>query len=281
MPGAIDTLCNPFTPSLAKRFWTSSEELRQVAEWWHMGDRVRGYEVNEFMDVLDEAGVDKVLVPSEQVYSSQNKCPAHDFSVAEIAEITAKRPDRVKGLYGINPFRKMAGVRELERAVKEFGFVGAHLHAFGYERAINHRDFWPYYAKCDELGIPVLIQVGHSAEPMPSELGRPIYLDDITLYFPSLKVVGIHTGWPWCEELISMAWKFPNVYIGTSAHRPRYWDRSLVAFMNSRGMGKVMFGTDFPVVLHKDALDDIDKLGLKDEAKQQLLWGAATKIFKF
>ena len=108
--------------------------------------------------------------------------------------MVAKRPDRFAGLYGINPYDRMHGVRELEKAVREYGFKGAWIHTYGFERAVNHRDFWPFYARCVELDVPVVMQIGHSAEFMPSELARPIYIDDIALYFPELRIVGAHTG---------------------------------------------------------------------------------------
>ena len=37
-------------------------------------------------------------------------------------------PDRFSGLAGIDPFRGMQGLRDLENAVNEMGFVGAHLY---------------------------------------------------------------------------------------------------------------------------------------------------------
>ena len=89
-------------------------------------------------------------------------------------------------------------------------------------------EWWPFYTKCAELDVPVVFQVGHSAEFMPSACGKPILLDDIAIWFPELKLVGGHTGWPWTEELISMAWKHPNVYIACSGHAPKYWDPKLV-----------------------------------------------------
>ena len=63
------------------------------------------------------------------------------------------------------------------------------------------------------------LPAGHSAEFMPSACGKPILLDDIAIWFPELELVGAHTGWPWVEELIAMAWKHPNVYIATSGAR--------------------------------------------------------------
>jgi hypothetical protein len=115
---------------------------------------------------------------------------------------------------------------------------------------------------------------------MPSALGRPILLDDVALDFPELPIVGAHTGWPWAEELVALAWKHRNVYIGTSAHHPRYWDPALVRFANSRGRGKVLFGTDYPVVDYPDALAAIGELALKEEARELLIGGAARSIFK-
>jgi len=173
----------------------------------------------------------------------------------------------------------MEGVKALERAVREHGFIGAHLHHYGFGLRPDDKAFFPFYAKCVELDVPVMIQMGHSAELMPSDVGRPIYLDDVALYFPTLKIVAGHTGWPWCEEMIAMAWKHQNVYISTSAHLPKYWDKSLVHFLNSRGMGKVMFGTDFPVLTQAQSLAEVEKLDLKPEARKALLHDTAAKVF--
>ena len=70
-----------------------------------------------------------------------------------------------------------------------------------------------------------------------------------------------------------------NVYIGCAAHAPKYWDSKLVHFMNSRGIGKCMWGTDYPILLPKDSLAQVDDLDLKDEAKEALLWKTAEKVF--
>jgi predicted TIM-barrel fold metal-dependent hydrolase len=79
--------------------------------------------------------------------------------------------------------------------------------------------------------------------------------------------------------MIAMAWKHANVYISTSAHLPRYWDQSLVRFLNSRGKGKVMFGTDFPVLTQAQALADVQEMDLKPEARKALLHDTAAKVF--
>ena len=53
-------------------------------------------------------------------------------------------------------------------------------------------------------------------------------------------------------------------------------------FLNSRnrGIGKVMWGTDYPLILHNESLEQIDQLDLKPEALQALLHDTAAKVFK-
>ena len=279
MVKAIDYWCNPFTKELSESNY-AHPEIRDLIKWWHMEKTFRPYTVEEVIAIMDAANVEKALIPNFQQRSYQRKDMISDVSADAVAELVATRPDRFAGLYGINPYKKMDGVRELERAVKELGFKGAHLHAYGFERAVNDRDFWPYYAKCVELDVPVVMQIGHSAEIMPSALGRPILLDDIAIYFPQLRIVAAHTGWPWVEELVAMSWKHPNVYIGTTAHMPRYWPPALIDYMKTRGKGKVLFGTDFPVLNHKYCIDQIEQMGLPEDTKSLLLRDVAVKVFK-
>jgi len=71
-------------------------------------------------------------------------------------------PDRFYGLAGLDPWEGMRGVRELEHAVKDLGFIGAHFYPHWYELAPDHAKWYPFYAKCCELDIPVQMQVGQS-----------------------------------------------------------------------------------------------------------------------
>jgi len=282
MKGAIDVWCNPFTPSGIKHLFLDNEEVYfMMGIQWGRAGNMKGYEPREFLAMMDRLGIEKVCVPAlKQAFYRKNKMGA-DFSYEEIAELVRAYPDRIVGLAGINPFERMEGVRKLEHAVRVYGFRGAHIHPYGFGLPLNAAEWYPFYAKCVELDIPIVIQTGHSAEFMPSACGRPILLDDVALYFPELRLVAAHTGWPWVEELIALAWKHPNVYIAVSGHAPKYWDKSLVHFLNSRGIGKVMWGTDYPLILHEESLTQIEQLGLKPEAKRALLRETAVKVFKF
>lgn len=98
--------------------------------------------------------------------------------------------------------------------------------------------------------------------------------------FPELKLIGIHVGIPWTDEMIAMAWKHANVYIGCDAHRPTYWPEAFVKYINTFGQDKVLFGTDFPVLDFERTRADIEALNLRPEPKRKLLRDNALRVYK-
>ena len=195
-----------------------------------------------------------------------------------------KYPDRFSGLAGVDPTRGMQSLRDLEHAVKEYGFVGAHLYPHWFGLPPDQARYYPLYAKCCELDIPIMMQVGHclryQRERILPSVGRPITLDQIAIDFPELVLIGIHIGYPWTEEMISVAWKHENVYIGSDAYAPRHWPEPFVHFINTWGKDKVVFGTDWPVIDPERATKEINELELRPESKQKLLRDTALRIFR-
>jgi len=279
-PLAVDTLCNPFTPENIQRNFFEGDE-REIAESVGVLRGLRGYSPQEFMAKMEATGVGTVILPTLLTWSYWEQRPIEWTAVEEIVEARKDFPDRIFGLYGVNPRLRMAGVREMEDAIRHKGFVGMHLHPHGFGMPPNHQWYFPFYAKCQELGATVVISMGHTLEFMPGEVGRPMHLDEIALYFPDLKIVCAHTGWPWVEEAIAIASKHPNVYLGTSAYAPKYWQPQMLQFMDSRrGRHKMVWGTDYPLVRHEDAMAQIRQLGLRDETVRALLHENAQKAFR-
>ena len=162
--------------------------------------------------------------------------------------------------------------------------TGVERASITFEIAPDHRKLYPFYAKCWELNVPIQMQVGQSmiyAKDFPCQsVGRPISLDPVACDFPELKLIGIHVGIPWHEEMIAMAWKHANVYIGCDAHRPKYWPESFTHYINSFGQDKVIFGTDYPVLPFKRSIEDIDGLGLKPEVRRKLMRDNTIRIYQ-
>jgi predicted TIM-barrel fold metal-dependent hydrolase len=198
-----------------------------------------------------------------------------------VASAVAKHPDRFRGVAAVDLARPMEAVRELRRCVQELRFVALRVVQWLWDLPPNDRRFYPLYATCIDLGIPVCLQVGHTGPLRPSEPGRPIpYLDDVAHEFPELVIVGGHIGYPWTDEMISLATKYPNVYIDTSAYVPKRYPGALVEFLRGHGRRKVLFGTNFPMLLHPRCLAGLDALGLDEEATRCFLSENATRVFR-
>lgn len=277
-PSIVDYWSNLFTSQGLKRLYRDPPEFAWPAGAWSLGGRLSGRTVEEFINMMDESGVAKVGIPAMKLYNWKERHLIWDLHPRDISNVLDAAPDRFFGLYGINPLECMSGVKNLESAIRDHNFIGAVMHPHGFGLPPNAPDWFPFYAKCAELDVPVFSLVGHAAEEMPSEPGRPLHLEQVALYFPELRIVGV-SGWPWVAEMVSMAWKFPNVYYGTSQYRPKHWDPELLNFAKGHGAGKVLFGTGFPVLEHQQALAEVNQLGFDESALKQLLSGTAHAVF--
>lgn len=199
----------------------------------------------------------------------------------EVAAWVAAHPDRFAGIAAVNLAKPMEAVRELRRAVTELGFVGLRVLPWLWETPPTDRRFYPLYAACVELSVPFCTQVGHTGPLRPSETGRPIpYIDQVALDFPELTIVAGHIGYPWTEEMIAVARKHENVYIDTSAYTTKRIPAALISYMKTRsGSRKVLFGTNYPMITHGNALEGLDDVGLDKSTKEQYLHGNAARVF--
>ena len=223
---------------------------------------------------MDAAGVERGLIAAW--YGPDGPMITND----EVAGFVAQYPERLVGVASVDLRRPVAAVRELRRAVRELGMRALRIVPWLWGLPPNDRRYYPLYAECVELGIPFCTQVGHTGPLRTSETGRPIpYIDDVALEFPDLVIVGGHIGYPWTNEMIALATKYPNVYIDTSAYTAKRFPPELVAYMRGHGRRKVMFATNYPMITAARALEGLDGLELDDEATELYLSGNARRVF--
>ncbi len=235
--------------------------------------------INTMVRKMDDANVERVFITQTKMWSHWNKWMYMDTTLEDVVQYTRLYPDRFIGLAGYNPFRIKDSLREIEIAVREHGFKGVYVHIYGFDIPLHDPKMYPLFAKCVELDVPVSMQVGHVLEAMPSEHARPMCLDRIACDFPDLKMIGAHTGWPWVEELISVCYKWENVWLGIDAWMPKYLKPEVIQFIGSRmGQDRCLWGTNG--LPWKESLDQLEQLGLKSEAKRKLLRDNAVALFK-
>ena len=204
-----------------------------------------------------------------------------------VASVAQRYSDQFIGFASVDPWKGKMAVQELERSVKELGLRGLKLHPSAQAFFANDPRFYPLWEKCTELDIPVLFHSGQTGlgARQPGGGGiklkycQPIpYFDDVAADYPSLTLILAHPAVPWQEEQLSVALHKQNVYIDLSGWSPKYFRPMLVQYMQSLLKDKVLFGSDYPVLMPERWLKDFEQLELKDEVRQKILLDNARKI---
>lgn len=245
-----------------------------LRRWMGITEIPESIPVEMTLAALDAAGVQRALTCAW--YGPDGASIDNDA----VGQLVRAHPDRFVGAASVDLRKPMDAVRELRRAVEELGLRALRILPWLWGMPPNDRRYYPLYAACIDLGIPFCLQVGHAGPLLPSDPGRPIpYLDEVACEFPELVIVGGHIGYPWTEEMIALATKYENVYIDTSAYKPKRYPANLVQFMRGHGKKKVLFGSNYPMIFPADCLKDLDQLGLSDEATKLFLHDNAARIF--
>ncbi len=282
MTGFIDSVCNLYDPMAVRKGQSGldnafKKQVRMERRMWG------GVAVSDYLRRMDRAGIERSLLIAVRA-GDLAVAGSFELPYERVAKVCEKYPDRFSGLAGVDPTRGIAQLRELDHAVRGLGFVGAHLYPHWFGLAPDHAKYYPIYARCAELGIPIMMQIGHNLvysrkRRLPS-VGRPICLDQVAIDFPELTLIGIHIGVPWTDEAISMAWKHENIYLAGDAYAPKHWPKPFVHYANSYGSHKVLFGTDWPVIDPERAVREVEALGLRPESHAKLMRENALRIFK-
>ena len=110
---------------------------------------------------MDAAAIEKAFLVATKA-GSLGPPACYHLPYSLVADAVRRHPDRFYGLAGIDPTQGMKGVRELQAAVEDLGFVGAHSYPHWFEIPPDGPQYYPFYAKCVELDIPIQLQVGQS-----------------------------------------------------------------------------------------------------------------------
>jgi uncharacterized protein len=253
------------------------EEFRTAARALDMGEE-------QVISLLDQAGIGRTLITGFDEWSSVHETFIPNELVAGLAE---RHPTRFIPFAGIDPLTGMDGVRELEHLVRGRGFKGLSLRPFMIGLPADDRRYYPLYAKCVELGIPLSIHSSANWTTVAvSDLGHPRHIDVVAADFPELDIVMSHAGYPWVLEAVLLAWKYPNVYLELAAHRPRYiatpgtgWE-PLLRFGATTIKDKVLFGTGWFLLGRPpgQVLDEFLELPLPEDVLELWLKGNAERL---
>ena len=227
---------------------------------------------------MDEAGVDLAMMQAEWGFGDYRKMNDAVFRACE------RHPGRFIPYVTVNPGEADDMAAVVESEVRERGARGVNLQPYAYRLRCNDKRYYPLYAKCRELGVPVTVHCSvNFTSDRTIDYGRPVYLDEVACDFPGLVLVANHGGWPWVTELVAVAWKHPTVYIEIGAISPRYiakpgtgWEPLLV-YGQSLLQDRVLWATDCMLPFAK-SFAEARELPIKPAALEKWLGENATRL---
>jgi hypothetical protein len=239
----------------------------------YQGQRGGARSGDDLIAAMDAAGVDIGVLQAE--WASGDVTALNDGAL----RLAAAHPKRLIPYVTVNP-AEYGDLAEVVKAGVDRGARGVNLQPFSYRLHCNDKRFYPLYAKCQEMGLPVTVHTSiNFSNDRSIDFGRPLYLCEVACDFPDLKLVANHGGWPWVTEMVAVAWKHPNVYIEIGAVSPKYigtpgsgWEPLMLYGNRSLLEDRVLFATDSMLPFER-VISELRELPLKPEVTTKWLLG--------
>ncbi|MEI2697120.1 MAG: amidohydrolase family protein [Microthrixaceae bacterium] len=212
------------------------------------------------LDNMDRYGVEKGLI---NVGSTVREEPRRAIR---------EHPGRFLGMVDVDPREGMDAVRKIRQYHDEYGIVAVSSFPAGYMTPINAAAYYPVYATCVELGLPIFLTAGVPGPRVPLAAQKVELLDEICWFFPELKVVMRHGADPWTELAVKLMLKWPNLYYSTSAFAPKHYPEAIIRYANTRGADKIIYAGYFPAGLTYDRImSEMPNVAFKDDVWPKFL----------
>ncbi len=180
----------------------------------------------------------------------------------------------------INPNVHEDIAQRLEEYVKIGGVKGLKLHPSYQFFYPNEARLYPLYQKAQELRIPIVFHIGTSIfKGTRLKYCDPIYLDDVAVDFPDLKMIMAHSGRGfWYEDCFSLSRLHRNLYMDITGLPPQNLLRYFPEL--EKNSEKVVFGSDWPTMPTsiRANIEAIKDLPLSEKAIEAILYRNAQRI---
>lgn len=258
-PGGDDHLAADLREATAKYF-------RGLGDLPTLDDIAEYYRERNMLAVV--FGVDSALT------TGQPRIPT-EF----IVEGSKTHPDVLIPFASIDPRRGNDGVAELRDLFSEGSVRGVKFHPNIQQFRPNDQVAYPLYQLIEDSGAVALFHTGHTGigAGLPGgggirlSYGNPMFVDDVAVDFPEMKIVMAHPSFPWQDEALSVAMHKPQVMIDLSGWTPKRFPPQLVAAMTGSLRHQVIFGSDFPLITPDRWLADFATLDIPEETVSLIL----------
>jgi uncharacterized protein len=274
----IDLHCYPNTEPWIK---SQGPYVEALEKYWN-----RAWTAKSEPDVIEEFkkfAVEAVLVAFD-IESVTGSPPCTNEYVAGMRD--RNRSVILQAWAAVDPLKGVGAMKEAKKAIVDLGMLGFHFHPIMGHFSVDERKLYPLWETINSLKVPVMIDVGTTGmgAGMPGGLGavirhaHPAAIDQLAADFPNLNIVAAHPGWPWNEEMITVALHKGNVSWELSGWAPKYFPESLKRDIKGRLKDKIMFGSDYPSIPYECIFKEWNELGYSDELLEKIFHRNAERV---
>ena len=264
--------------------WTPAERERYVAQDATLAElyadpRAKMATSEDLIAAMDEDGVDRSVAMGVGWTDAGLAREANDYLI----DAVLRYPTRLAGFAGVSPAWGSRAADEAARCA-EAGLVGVgelHPDTQAYDLA-DGRVMAPLMEAVRQHG---LIVTTHSSEPVGHSYAgkgttRPEVLWDFVRHNPDATIVLAHWGGglPFYALMPEVESTLANVYFDIAASPLLYDPRIFEVGARLVGAGKILLGSDFPLVRVQRLLAQIDHAELADGDRTRIAGGNADAL---
>ena len=218
---------------------------------------------------MDKVGIERALITvSEEDETSKLAVRNH--------------PDRFIPSGTVDPNQGIEALRRMVREYEEFGIKAVTTFPCGNipQVPINDKRYYPVYAKCVEIDIPIFCCAGVPGPRIPMDAQKVELVDEVCWFFPDLVFIFRHGCEPWTELAVKLMLKWPNLYYSTSAFAPKHYPKAIVDYANTRGADRVLYAGYFPMGLSLERIfRELPDVPFRDHVWPKFLRENALRLF--
>lgn len=273
----IDFRFRPSTPEAVRGMLAKDGVFSPMFELFNYAARAKPEPIEKIVEEMDEAGVVKGVVTgrdAETTYGLKSSNPG-------ILELMASYPDKFIGFAGLDPHKGMEAIRELVRMTDK-GMKGAAIDPYLARIPANHARYYPIYAKCCELDIPIAITTGPATLVSGAVMddAHPRHIDRVAADFPELKIVVSHGCYPYVNEAIMLVHRNRNVYMDLAEYEQSPFSAAYVEAANTLIGDKLLFASAAPFMDFQEQIALYKKLPFKTDILEKVMFGNAKALLK-
>ena len=273
----IDFRFRPHTPEAVATINAKHPIYGAMFTLFKLPERLRGESLTDIVASLRALNVVKAVVTGRDAESTFG-VPSGNDGVLELMEAF---PDLFIGFAGLDPHKGMTALRELKQRAAQ-GMRGASIDPYMAKIPADHALFYPLYAACCELDIPMVVTTG-AATLIPGVVmddTHPRHLDRVATDFPELRLVLSHAGYPFVAETLMMVQRHPNVYLELSEYERMPFAEAYFTAANTFLGDRILFASAHPFNNVRDHIALYDTLPFSDAVRPLVMHDNAARLLK-